>query len=182
MKGSIGLKDNFNFLVCLVHNLCCACAGVNMSLLSKVMSPRLSRGVFNCGLLSTEAGTLARALADGLITMAGKGGVQHLANLTMIPALLLVVYTTIYTWTGYYSLYWWFFHGLLATYLCLGALFPGSSTPLSTCHEHKRLCRPKAGRRSSFQEIPSLKKLFTLCPLLAPLTESKLQLWERKLK
>lgn len=76
-----------------------------MSLLSKVMSPRLSRGVFNCGLLSTEAGTLARALADGLITIAGKGGVQHLANFTMIPTLFLVVYTTIYTWMGYYSLY-----------------------------------------------------------------------------
>lgn len=84
---------------------CCDCAGVNMSLLSKVMSPRLSRGVFNCGLLSTEAGTLARALADGLITIAGKGGVQHLANFTMIPTLFLVVYTTIYTWMGYYSLY-----------------------------------------------------------------------------
>jgi len=79
--------------------------GVNMSLLSKVMSPRLSRGVFNCGLLSTEAGTLARALADGLITIAGKGGVQHLANFTMIPTLFLVVYTTMYTWIGYYSLY-----------------------------------------------------------------------------
>lgn len=83
------------------------CAGVNMSLLSKVMSPRLSRGVFNCGLLSTEAGTLARALADGLITVAGKEGVHNLINLTMIPTFFIVVFTTLYTWIGYYSLYWW---------------------------------------------------------------------------
>jgi hypothetical protein len=81
------------------------CAGVNMSLLSKVMSPRLSRGVFNCGLLSTEAGTLARALADGLITVAGKEGVHNLINLTMIPTFFIVVFTTLYTWIGYYSLY-----------------------------------------------------------------------------
>lgn len=78
-----------------------------MSLLSKVMSPRLSRGVFNCGLLSTEAGTLARALADGLITVAGKEGVHNLINLTMIPTFFIVIFTTLYTWIGYYSLYWW---------------------------------------------------------------------------
>jgi MFS family permease len=79
--------------------------GVNMSLLSKVMSPRLSMGVFNCGLLSTEAGTLARALADGLISVVGRGGQANLLNFTMIPTLSIVVYTTIYTWVGYYTLY-----------------------------------------------------------------------------
>lgn len=79
--------------------------GVNMSLLSKTMSPRLSRGVFNCGLLSTEAGTLARALADGMITVAGKAGVGNLLNLTMFPTLFIVAFTTVYTWIGYYTLY-----------------------------------------------------------------------------
>lgn len=76
-----------------------------MSLLSKAMSPRLSRGVFNCGLLSTEAGTLARALADGMITIAGKAGVENLVNYTMFPSFVLVVFTTMYTSIGYYSLY-----------------------------------------------------------------------------
>jgi hypothetical protein len=76
-----------------------------MSLLSKAMSPRLSRGVFNCGLLSTEAGTLARALADGMITVAGKAGVANLVNYTMFPTFFIVVFTTAYTWVGYYSLY-----------------------------------------------------------------------------
>ncbi|KAJ6388735.1 hypothetical protein OIU77_027154 [Salix suchowensis] len=45
--------------------------GVNLSLLSRVMSSRLSRGTYNGGLLSTEAGTLARVVADGTITLAG---------------------------------------------------------------------------------------------------------------
>lgn len=76
-----------------------------MSLLSKAMSPRLSRGVFNCGLLSTEAGTLARALADGMITIAGRAGLEHVINYTMVPTFFIVVFTTAYTWIGYYSLY-----------------------------------------------------------------------------
>lgn len=80
-------------------------AGVNMSLLSKVMSPRLSRGVFNCGFLSTEAGTLARTMADGLITVMGWAGEKNLLNFSMIPTFLIVVVTTIYTWIGYFSLY-----------------------------------------------------------------------------
>ncbi|KAL6177192.1 hypothetical protein ACLB2K_048718 [Fragaria x ananassa] len=45
--------------------------GVNLSLLSRVMSSRLSRGTYNGGLLSTEAGTLARVVADGTITLSG---------------------------------------------------------------------------------------------------------------
>ncbi|CAJ1952962.1 unnamed protein product [Sphenostylis stenocarpa] len=45
--------------------------GVNLSLLSRVMSSRLSRGTYNGGLLSTEAGTLARVVADATITLAG---------------------------------------------------------------------------------------------------------------
>jgi hypothetical protein len=76
-----------------------------MSLLSKVMSPRLSRGVFNCGFLSTEAGTLARTMADGLITVTGWAGEKNLLNFSMIPTFLIVVVTTMYTWIGYFSLY-----------------------------------------------------------------------------
>ncbi|KAF7828325.1 SPX domain-containing membrane protein [Senna tora] len=49
--------------------------GVNLSLLSRVMSSRLSRGTYNGGLLSTEAGTLARVVADATITLAGYLGI-----------------------------------------------------------------------------------------------------------
>ncbi|KAK4349662.1 hypothetical protein RND71_032417 [Anisodus tanguticus] len=45
--------------------------GVNLSLLSRVMSSRLSRGTYNGGLLSTEAGTIARVIADATITLVG---------------------------------------------------------------------------------------------------------------
>jgi hypothetical protein len=76
-----------------------------MSLLAKLMSPRLSSGIFNCGFLSTEAGTIARALADGLITVAGKGGMDHFLNLTMLPTLVIVLATIAFTWFGYFSLY-----------------------------------------------------------------------------
>ncbi|KAI6702203.1 hypothetical protein NL676_011339 [Syzygium grande] len=49
-------------------------AGVNLSLLSRVMSSRLSRGMYNGGLLSTKAGTIARVVVDSTITLAGNSG------------------------------------------------------------------------------------------------------------
>ncbi|KAJ0974577.1 hypothetical protein J5N97_016542 [Dioscorea zingiberensis] len=65
--------------------------GVNLSLLSRVMSSRLTRGTFNGGLLSTEAGTLARVLADGTITFAGYLGEDKLLNVTLLPSLLICI-------------------------------------------------------------------------------------------
>ncbi|KAI5077320.1 hypothetical protein GOP47_0007144 [Adiantum capillus-veneris] len=79
--------------------------GVDMSLLAKMMSPRLSKGLFNCGFLSTEAGTIARALADGLITLVGRAGMANLLNFTMLPTLGISLGTLFFTWFGYYSLY-----------------------------------------------------------------------------
>ncbi|KAH7428983.1 hypothetical protein KP509_09G025600 [Ceratopteris richardii] len=79
--------------------------GVDMSLFAKMMSPRLAKGLFNCGFLSTEAGTIARALADGLITLVGRGGMANLLNFTMIPTLAITLCTFLFTWFGYYSLY-----------------------------------------------------------------------------
>ena len=66
-------------------------SGVSLSLLSRIMSPRLSRGTFNCGLLSTEAGTFARVVGDGLITVTGYLGTAYVLNLTMLPVLLSVL-------------------------------------------------------------------------------------------
>ncbi|MCO5583217.1 hypothetical protein L7F22_037125 [Adiantum nelumboides] len=79
--------------------------GVDMSLLAKMMSPRLSKGLFNCGFLSTEAGTIARALADGLITLVGRAGMESFLSFTMLPTLGIVLGTLFFTWFGYYSLY-----------------------------------------------------------------------------
>ncbi|CAL5356077.1 unnamed protein product [Camellia sinensis] len=63
--------------------------GVNLSLLSRVMSSRLSRGTYNGGLLSTEAGTIARVIADATITVAGYLGESRLLNITLLPSLLI---------------------------------------------------------------------------------------------
>ncbi|XP_050384778.1 SPX domain-containing membrane protein At4g22990-like isoform X2 [Argentina anserina] len=79
--------------------------GVNLSLLSRVMSSRLSRGTFNGGLLSTEAGTLARVIADGTITVAGYLGVNKVLNTTLVPSLFFCVCSIFATCFTYNSLY-----------------------------------------------------------------------------
>ncbi|KAL9315053.1 hypothetical protein ACSQ67_016054 [Phaseolus vulgaris] len=79
--------------------------GVNLSLLSKTMSSRLSGGTFNGGLLSTEAGTLARVIADGTITISGYFSESNLLNTTLLPALLISVSSIIATCYSYNSLY-----------------------------------------------------------------------------
>ncbi|KAG8044246.1 hypothetical protein GUJ93_ZPchr0136g33678 [Zizania palustris] len=79
--------------------------GVNLSLLSRVMSSRLSRGTYNGGLLSTEAGTLARVAADMTITAAGYLGQSSLLNVTLLPSLLICVASIVATFCTYNSLY-----------------------------------------------------------------------------
>ncbi|XP_078439808.1 major Facilitator Superfamily with SPX (SYG1/Pho81/XPR1) domain-containing protein isoform X2 [Wolffia australiana] len=79
--------------------------GVNLSLLSRVMSSRLARGTYNGGLLSTEAGTIARVVADGTITLAGYLGQGKLLNTTLVPSLLICVASIIATCFTYNSLY-----------------------------------------------------------------------------
>lgn len=79
--------------------------GVNLSLLSRVMSSRLSRGTYNGGLLSTEAGTIARVIADGTITLAGFLGQSNLLNVTLLPSLFVCVASIIATFVTYNSLY-----------------------------------------------------------------------------
>ncbi|CAI0425221.1 unnamed protein product [Linum tenue] len=79
--------------------------GVNLSLLSRVMSSRLSKGTFNSGLLSTEAGTIARVIADGTITLSGYLGEQMLLNITLVPSLCICVSAIVATCFTYNSLY-----------------------------------------------------------------------------
>ncbi|XP_055809532.1 SPX domain-containing membrane protein At4g22990-like [Solanum dulcamara] len=79
--------------------------GVNLSLLSRVMSSRLSRGTYNGGLLSTEAGTIARVIADVTITLAGYLGQSKLLNVTLLPSLLICIVSIFATCRTYNSLY-----------------------------------------------------------------------------
>jgi len=80
--------------------------GVNLALLSRVMSSRLSRGTYNGGLLSTEAGTIARVIADGTITLGGYLGDSRLLNATLLPSLLICISSILATFYTYNSLYW----------------------------------------------------------------------------
>ncbi|XP_057763456.1 SPX domain-containing membrane protein At4g22990-like [Arachis stenosperma] len=79
--------------------------GVNLSLLSRVMSSRLSRGTYNGGLLSTEAGTIARVIADATITLAGYLGESNLLNVTLLPSLFISIASILATCYTYNSLY-----------------------------------------------------------------------------
>lgn len=79
--------------------------GVNLSLLSKVMSSRLARGTYNGGLLSTEAGTLARVVADVTITLGGYLGRGQLLNATLLPTLIVGILSLYATASTYNSLF-----------------------------------------------------------------------------
>ncbi|KAI3918658.1 hypothetical protein MKX01_041978 [Papaver californicum] len=79
--------------------------GVNLALLSRVMSSRLARGTYNGGLLSTEAGTLARVIADATITLAGYLGQSSLLNATLLPSLIICCGSIVATLYTYNSLY-----------------------------------------------------------------------------
>ncbi|KAH0641429.1 hypothetical protein KY285_034377 [Solanum tuberosum] len=79
--------------------------GVNLSLLSRVMSSRLSRGTYNGGLLSTEAGTIARVIADATITLAGYLGESMLLNITLLPSLFICIVSILATFWTYNSLF-----------------------------------------------------------------------------
>ena len=43
--------------------------GVDTSLMSKLIPPQLSRGTFNVGLIASQIATIAKATADGLISL-----------------------------------------------------------------------------------------------------------------
>eukprot|EP01069_Polyplicarium_translucidae_P005044 Polyplicarium_translucidae@DN270_c0_g1_i1.p1 len=78
---------------------------VNMGLLSKVMPKVMSRGLWNSGFLSTEAGTAGRVTGNVMISVAGAiGGVVALQNLIVLPCLLLVIGTFVVICWKYDSL------------------------------------------------------------------------------
>ncbi len=69
------------------------------------MSSRLARGTYNGGLLSTEAGTVARVVADGTITLTGYFGESKLLNLTMLPTLVIGLLSIAGTLVTYNSMF-----------------------------------------------------------------------------
>jgi hypothetical protein len=83
----------FSVIIFLSTN---AMEGPNMSLLSKTIPKSWSRGIFNVGLLATEAGTLGRAVGDLLLSVWGFQGLATLLNdifraMSILSALALAV-------------------------------------------------------------------------------------------
>eukprot|EP01038_Epipyxis_sp_PR26KG_P012876 gene12876-17254_t len=69
-------------LFCTLNSL----EGIMMALLSKLVSPELAKGVFNSGLLATEAGTFGRVIGDFAITACGVSkDNKYLVNMLYIP-------------------------------------------------------------------------------------------------
>lgn len=78
-----------------------ALEGPNMSLLSKTIPKSWSKGIFNVGLLATEAGTAGRAIGDVLLTVIGSGGLEHLINRTYGSFSLLSLITLLFSYYFY---------------------------------------------------------------------------------
>jgi hypothetical protein len=88
------------FAVCIFVSAT-ALEGPNMSLLSKTIPKHWAKGLFNVGLLATEAGTLGRVFADIFMTYSGLAGINYLLN-RMFVSLALIVTLTV---AGTYQLF-----------------------------------------------------------------------------
>jgi predicted MFS family arabinose efflux permease len=78
-----------------------ALEGPNMSLLSKTIPRSWAKGLFNVGLLATEAGTLGRAVGDVFITWCGLDSISHLLNNMFISLGIVVGLTLAGTYKAY---------------------------------------------------------------------------------
>jgi MFS family permease len=88
------------FAVCIFVSAT-ALEGPNMSLLSKSIPKHWAKGLFNVGLLATEAGTLGRVIADVFITYSGLDGISYMLN-RMFVSLGCIVALTV---AGTYQLF-----------------------------------------------------------------------------
>ena len=63
-----------------------------MAMLSKVVSPRLAKGTFNSGLLSTEAGTIGRVVGDMFITVTSSLRTLNIYEPSIVESLVNCLY------------------------------------------------------------------------------------------
>ena len=86
----------FGMIIFIATN---ALEGPNMSLLSKTIPKRWSRGFFNMGLLATEAGTFGRTVGDFAITWfgLGAGGIESMLNHTFFFLSITLSITVVVT-------------------------------------------------------------------------------------
>ncbi|KAL7554577.1 hypothetical protein ACHAWF_018061 [Thalassiosira exigua] len=80
---------------------CNALEGPTMGLLSKTIPKSLARGIFNAGLLATEAGTMGRVIGDFWLSNAAFLGLDQMLNRTFEPMCTMVVVAIIATLWSY---------------------------------------------------------------------------------
>ena len=77
----------------------------NMSLLSKVIPRKWSKGIINVGLLATESGTFGRVVGDFLLAYIGSGGgMEGLLNRSFGTFAVILVATTVATFAFFEQL------------------------------------------------------------------------------
>jgi hypothetical protein len=94
------LIQYITFAVCIFVSAT-ALEGPNMSLLSKSIPKHWAKGLFNVGLLATEAGTFGRVIADVFITYSGLDGISYMLNRMFISMGFIVALTV----AGTYQLF-----------------------------------------------------------------------------
>lgn len=80
---------------------CNSLEGPTMGLLSKTIPKSLARGIFNAGLLATEAGTLGRVIGDFWLSSAAFMGLDQMLNRTFEPMCAMVGVSIFATLWGY---------------------------------------------------------------------------------
>jgi MFS family permease len=73
----------------------------NMSLLSKVIPRKWSRGIVNVGLLATESGTFGRVIGDVLLAAVGSRGMEELLNCAFSWYAAIIMGTLLITFAAY---------------------------------------------------------------------------------
>lgn len=110
LAGTIGIisysGENYSAVQYITASVCCFLGtnmleAPNMSLLSKTIPRSMAKGIFNSGLLATEAGTFGRVVGDFVISGAGLVGLERVLDLTFTPMAVLVSVTILATWKLY---------------------------------------------------------------------------------
>lgn len=86
------------FLLNLATNLS---DGVSTSLVSKVLPPRINRGMFNAGLLSTISGSVGRAMAGIFVGIASNIEDDEVENMLFIPLSFICIVSVVFTIYSY---------------------------------------------------------------------------------
>jgi len=75
----------------IVYSSLQACSGILASSLSKVMSPKFSKGTYNASFLTTVIGAIGKTFGNLFIIIAGYIDMQNILNILFIPSFFLVL-------------------------------------------------------------------------------------------